>query len=886
MPARRLEEPPSPDVFISYAHQDQRTADLICGVLERAGLQCWIAPRNGTPGVAYASFLVDAIAAARVVLVVFSRSANRAAGVLNEIELAYNRKRPLLTVRIDGSKPRGSTEFYLLSAHWFDAFRAPETEIATLPDVVRTVLRAAKKRRSTTAREPLEAATATPRGNLPAAAGNLFGREADLTSVVRALGDSRVVTLWGSGGVGKTRLALAAAAHIEAPGGAWFVDLVPARDAASLPTAVATVFGIREEQGRPLIATLADALAPRNALLVLDNCEHVIDACAALVDDLSRAAPQLRFLCTSREPLAIAGETVHRVEPLSLPEGERAAPESPAVQLFLDRATAAGGRVSADVRDLAVIATIVRRLDGIPFAIELAAARARSMPVDQIARALEERSQLLAGGNRTTVARQQTMRATIDWSYELLGPVERVVFRRLAVFVGGWTPEAILAVIRGDELRAGTVAEAARTLTEKSLVALETRGDRYRLLEATREFAGELLQPDERDELERLHAGYYRDLAEQVAQASRASGIEEPFERLRSERGNLRAAIDWALEHDATLAAAICAAAALFWDYDGTPTAGIRLLERAIEAAPNAEPTREIAGAWFGVAFLRSTVSMKERAYDAAVRAAELASAVGDRSIEARSLTLVGHLGADLGETEAARDALERALTIFRELGDLRGVAQGLTSQALIAWRGGDFALGRRLYEECFEIARSLGVARMIVVAGLHRAELEFAAGEIETAVAIGRETVERARDAQNATLLLHALLNLAAYLVDAGALEESLALVREALDECAGEESVFGWKAVQLLGVLAAGGGRQQQARRFLGAVTAGFRTLGYRPSATEQRVHDRLAAAAGDDTALAVPYDEILREAAALARNGFGGRNREDALLPRPEQ
>jgi predicted ATPase len=887
MPSRKTGGAAPAEIFISYAHQDRAAAETICAALESAGLQCWIAPRNVAPGVPYAAMLVEAISAARIVLVVFSHAANRSDGVLNEIELAFNRKRPIFTVRAEDSEPKGQAEFYLRRGHWFDAFADVAERLQALPDAVRAALSAAGKRVASAVRNVAQVLSPRPAGNLTIPQIRLFGRDADAAQVVALLGSSRAVTLWGSGGVGKTQLALAAAARVEAPkGGVWFVDLAPVRDGASVAVAVASVLGIREERHRALLATVTDALARRDALVVLDNCEHLIEACAMLVDQTLRSGSKARFLCTSREPLAIAGETVFRVEPLALPEGAHDLSESPAIQLFLERAASAGGRAPDGADDLAAIATIVRRLDGIPFAIELAAARSRSMPPAQIARALDDRLQLLAGGNRTGVARQQTLRGTIDWSYQLLGDAERFVLPQLSVFAGGWTLDALTHVVRGHDLSEWDVLDAGRTLTEKSMVSMESRGDRYRLLEMTREYADALLTADERGELARSHAEYYRDLAMRTLETVRGLGNEAPFEALRAERANLRAAIEWSLlpDGDAALAAAICGALATFWDYDGTQIEGIRLLERAVDAHKAEQPTREAASAWYGLAFLRMMMSVKEGAFDAARRAASLASAVGDSGLEARSLMLIGPLDNELDRTDANRDAVDRALGIFRELGDLRNVAAALSAQAFVAWRSGDFERGRQLYDECVEIARTIGVPYMMVVAQLHRAELEFAARNVPKAVAIGREALAQARETHKQALILHALLNVAAYLLETDASREATAPAREALDACALEESVFGWRAIQLLGVLAAEDGHREQGRRFLAASSAGFRALGYHPSETEKRVQDRLVEAAGNGGGMVspVPYATIAREAQTLMPTGFTKMDREGLQKP----
>jgi non-specific serine/threonine protein kinase len=340
-----------------------------------------------------------------------------------------------------------------------------------------------------------------PRHNLPLQLTSFVGREQALAEVGRLLATTRLLTLTGAPGVGKTRLALQLAGEGREAyaDGVWLVELAPLADPALVPQAVATAVGVREQPGRRLVDTLADAVRGQELLLVLDNCEHLVEACATLADRLLRAGPRLRVLATSREALGIAGETTWWVAPLALPAAEpmaaagserlAALEANEAVQLFVERARAAQPAFALTERNAGAVGQVCRRLDGIPLALELAAVRVPALGVEQLAQRLDDRFRLLTGGRRTALPRQQTLRAAVDWSYTLLPEAERVLLRRLAVFAGGWTLAAAEGVCGGDGLEAVDVFPLLVDLVDKSLVVAEPEDaePRYRLLETLRQ---------------------------------------------------------------------------------------------------------------------------------------------------------------------------------------------------------------------------------------------------------------------------------------------------------------------------------------------------------------------------------------------------------------
>jgi predicted ATPase len=358
-------------------------------------------------------------------------------------------------------------------------------------------------------------------GNLPLTLTGLIGREQELAEAARLLEGTRLLTLTGVGGVGKTRLALELAHKLKRrfEGGVWLVELAPASEAAQVAPALARVFGLHEEPGRSLAGVLADYLRAKQVLLLFDNCEHLVAACAGLAESLLCACPGLKVVATSREALGVGGETVWPVPPLSLPD-EHASPEAlaraPAVQLFVARARGVQPSFALIPRHAALVAQLCRQLDGLPLALELAAAKLKVLTLEGLGARLGDRFGLLAGGSRTALPRQRTLSAAITWSYELLSDAERALLRRLSVFVGGWTLGAAEAICVGGEVQQ-EVLERLTQLVDKSLVVVEMpaaeapEGVRFRLLETIRQYAAQRLQalPDDDARTRARHGAYY-----------------------------------------------------------------------------------------------------------------------------------------------------------------------------------------------------------------------------------------------------------------------------------------------------------------------------------------------------------------------------------------
>jgi predicted ATPase/class 3 adenylate cyclase len=499
------------------------------------------------------------------------------------------------------------------------------------------------------------------RTNLPIELSSFVGREQAIAELSDLLASARLLTLTGPGGIGKTRLALHLAADALAnyPHGVWLVRLDALADNDLVPAAIATVMGIREQPGRSLLETLTDAIGSSQLLLVLDNCEHLIQACAKLAEALLQACPQVQLLATSRESLNVAGEVVWHVPPLSLPEPHRPpAPEQlgeyQAVRLFIERAVAVRHGFAVTNQNAPAVAQVCQRLDGIPLAIELAAARVGVLSVEQLVERLDERFRLLTGGSRTASPCQQTLRAAIDWSYELLSEAERALFRRLAIFAGGWTMEAAEAVCVGNAIASEDVLDRLSSLVNKSLVNAEERhgAERYRLLETIRDYARERLEASgEAEAVRRQHAEHFLALAEHVAPELRGARQAQWVKRLDAEHDNLRAALHWCVEHgEVEQGLRLGGALWRFWQMHGHLTEGRERLMEALRLPEDGMPS--------------------------------------ERRMAARAVALNGAAAwRGTGDYALARSMYEERLAISRELGDRLGVAESLNNLGIVAAR-------------------------------------------------------------------------------------------------------------------------------------------------------------------------------------------------------
>ncbi|KAB2350908.1 BTAD domain-containing putative transcriptional regulator [Actinomadura rudentiformis] len=744
-------------------------------------------------GPAYADFADDAFARAAIVRLDELRLAALEAHAEARLELGEH---SLLTGELAGLVERHPLRERLRAAYMRALYRAgrPSEALATygeLRDRLRDELgldpgpELAALHQAILEQDPAltpatSVAARAPR--LPAALSGLIGR-AEAVSEVGVLlktgryGGPRLVTLTGPGGVGKTRLAIETAreAGDAFPDGVWLVELTAlapgGRDVAEL---VAATLGVREENAAGTDPDerhepsdrVADALTARRALLLLDNCEHVIEPVAELVERLLKAAPELQVLATSQEPLGLAAERVVAVPPLDLPDSDAGAPEelrkSSAVRMFVARAEAAAPGFAFDAESAPAVAAICRRLDGIPLALELAATRVRLLGVHELAARLDDRFRVLAAGHRGAPARQQTLRAMIDWSWELLSDPERTVLRRLAVHSEGATLDSAEAICAGDgvqssDVRAGDVLDVLARLVDRSLVVtaapLPLHGPRYRLLESVAAYALERLQDAGEERLVRQqHARYHADLAERAAERLRGPEQRRWLERLDIESANLRAALDHAArDGDAHLALRLVNAQAWHWYLRGRFREARRSLDRALsvegEAPPSVPPRPERAAAvsWrAAMTMISGDGADPTRLIETALRAYEGVDDPRGRAMAEWFLSFVHWAYGDMAAT-AAR--IERALATFRSLGDRWGVAAALSSRATLAVVPGDLARVESDGAESLSIFEELGDAwgRLVAMDPLERAA--EIAGDYERAGRLRQEGVRIAEE-------------------------------------------------------------------------------------------------------------------------------------------
>ena len=586
------------------------------------------------------------------------------------------------------------------------------------------------------------------RHNLPVQVTSFVGRERDLAELATRLRTARLLTLTGTGGCGKTRLALQVAGECIAayPDGVWLVELAGLADPALVAQAVAAAVGVREVPGQSVQETLLDGLRDRQLLLVLDNCEHLIGACAALADAILRTCADLTILATSREPLGIVGEVAWRIPSLTVAPPEWAGQAAPrptdlalyeSVRLFVDRAVAAQPSFALTAQNAPAVAQICRRLDGIPLAIELGARRVTALSAEQIAERLDQRFQLLTGGSRVALPRQQTLAATVEWSYTLLSEPERVLFDRLSVFAGGFTLEAAEDVAgAADDL---DTLDLLTRLVEKSLVLAEVgSGDeaRYRLLETLRQYGREcLIARGELGEMQRRHAVYYAALAGKASEQIMGAGQTVWLDRLDRDHDNLHAAVAWAIEHqDGELGLRLAASLSYFWYFRGHHTEG-----RALRAAVLALPTGpELATLRVAAIQGEGLQALVQGDYPAARSIVEEGVAIGrrgERALLPPGLATLGFVARVQEDYEVARAALAEAIEVAREVGDTFYTGMALHHLGLLALEADrDLARAQTLNEEALAIFRRLGNRRMVGVVVLALGRVAQARGDLVTA--------------------------------------------------------------------------------------------------------------------------------------------------------
>ena len=602
---------------------------------------------------------------------------------------------------------------------------------------------------------PLKSLDAYP-NNLPIQLTSFIGREHEMRRVKEILNGTRLFTLTGEGGCGKTRLVLQAAADLidEFPDGVWFVELAPLNDPDLISQTVSSVLGLREAGGQSLMALLSDNLRTKTTLLILDNCEHLIEACAKFADTILHATSKVKLLATSREALGIAGETAYRVPSLSLPPHDFTSfqdigslTQYEAVRLFIDRVLAVQPDFSVTNMNANALVQICHRLDGIPLALELAAARVKSLSAEQIAARLDDRFRLLTGGSRTAVPRQQTLRAAIDWSYDLLTEEERVIMLRLSVFAGGWTLDAAQAVCSCDPVCADDVLDLLAHLVDRSLIVFEQRGSetRYRMLETIRQYSQDkFFESGEAERIRNQHLDFFLKLTEEALPELESTQQMMWLNRLETEHENLRVALDWSQQSEGGIEAGLRLTEALgeFWSIRGHLTEG---RERVAAVLAHAQGLNQTAA--FGKVLLcAADLAYRQSDYPAAQSYGEESlltfQELGDKLNISTTKSLLGWVSEEKGDYATAIQLQEEALALYRELKNDTNIAGALSNLAWAVLRPGDYALARAYLEEALAIQRRIGDkgGMGFVLSGL--GEIALREGKLEQASKLIEESL------------------------------------------------------------------------------------------------------------------------------------------------
>jgi predicted ATPase/class 3 adenylate cyclase len=700
---------------------------------------------------------------------------------------------------------------------------------------------------------PLRSLEALP-NNLPIQRTSFVGRAHDVADIKELLERNRLLTLVGSGGVGKTRLAIQAGAELldRYPDGVWFVDFAPISDPELVASVVAQALGMSQQQGRRVDEAIPQWLRRKKLLLIFDNCEHILEPAAALADAILATAQDVRILATSRQGLDISGEAVHRLPSLPVPAEAAALKADEAVRygaiaLFVDRAESADTRFTLTDDSAPIVAEICRRLDGIPLAIELAAARVKVLSIPHIAQRLNERFKILTGGSRSALPRQKTLTATIDWSYDLLSPQEQLLFTRLGVFAGGFGLDAVTRVCTGDGLDEVDIFDLLASLADKSLVVADTSGgqERYRLLESTAAYALEKLNASgERQRIGRRHAEYFCDLAEATFKVGRERGDFSPQTSVDLDLDNYRAALGWALTqgNDGLLGGAIAGALSAFLWNAGLGVEERYWVELALKRVNEAEHPHVAARLHNAVGKFLSG----ERAYEATERAMRLFESVDDARGAAHARATLAMTLYMMGQLDEASAAIAQALTALRACGADHQVAAFLSVQANIEADRGDRRLGRELNAQALAACKNLGdkFGEAIVLTNL--GELEFTDGYPEEALRCVNDALEILLRGKNAFTLAIAESNKAAYCIALGDFTEARESARESLRFAGQAQSerlvVSSLESFALLAVL---GGDAQRAAGLRGYVKAQNRRLGQERTAAGKVAYDKLIAA-----------------------------------------
>ncbi len=703
--------------------------------------------------------------------------------------------------------------------------------------------------------------------NFPQRLTGLVGRETEVATITSLLQSAPLVTLVGAGGLGKTRCALEVGSDVSESfnDGVWFADLAPLSDASLVASTIATIFDVQETPGTPLLDTLVAHLRQKNLLLVIDNCEHVIEEASHCCATILRLCPNVKLLATSREALNVAGESVFRMPSLAVPasaKGLQAADAAAygAIELFDQRARAASPKFALNDDNAAIIADVCIRLDGIPLAIELAAARMNMLSPAQLAQRLDERFRVLTGGKRTALPRQQTMRALIDWSYDLLSPNEQWLFRQTSIFAGGFTLQPATTVAAGETIDELDVFDLLASLAAKSLVNAEPFGEetRYRLLESTRQYAREkLAAANEQERAASLHAAAYTDLAEQLEHDYESIPYQEWLERAEAEIENIRSSLTWSFGPNGEPLGALRLAATLYRVLGVFAAAEARRwVQTARERVDVATPSIILARLALGEAFLAAAFNQLRASLAAAEEALATFTTLHDERGVAEAQRLAGRSLIYMGRVDEGEQLLVESLRARREMGHSR-LGGTLRDLAAVHALKGDVVQSRALLLEASAAFAEGADEGNVAITAATLAEAEYRCGDAEAALRYGEEALAEVRRLGRMLTAAAILGNIAAYLIALDRYEPAQMRAREALS-VAGEAQdaisvAFALGHLSAIAALQSENGEKSlegrtRAARLMGFVDERLSTLETAREYTEQLEYDRVISSLRD--------------------------------------
>lgn len=690
--------------------------------------------------------------------------------------------------------------------------------------------------------------------NLPRQLTSFVGRDEVVTEIAELIKAHPMVTLVGAGGIGKTRCAIEVGEVLldRWSNGVWLVELAPISDPALVPNVVAQALNLQEQPNRPMLETLVGYLKRKQLLLVLDNCEHVIEETRHAAAAILRDCPEVRVLATSREPLNISGEATYRMPSLAIPSNAQTffvegVSRYGAVQLFVDRALLSDNHFTLTEENAPYVAEICRRLDGIPLAIELAAARVKVLSPQQLARKLDERFLLLSGGDRSALSRHQTMRALIDWSYDLLSRDERALFRKLSIFGGSFTLTTAAAVCTEGDVDEIVVLDLLSSLVDKSLVQAEPSGSitRYRLLESTRQYAREkLIDEGEEVTVARAHARAFLALAEQLDKAWESTPDREWLAQVEPEVENFRAALSWTFNAGGEALIGQRLVAALrkaLWSL--AVAEGAHWVKIAQEHVDGNTPTAVVAELDLAEAHVTQALTQVKASLAAGQRALARYRELEDPVLAAEAALRVGHVLVILGRVAEGEALLQEALAKARALGACKMVSLVLRLSASARSFAGDVAGARRLLSEALTAARACGAERQVALIANNLAEDEFQSGKPASALRLECEALTLLRAFHDGQMIAMALCNEAAYLLALNRYDDARISAREAVTATRDAQYTVGLMyALQHLAAIGAlrPAADAHRSARLLGYVNARLAEFEALREYTEQREYD----------------------------------------------